>query len=98
MEVFYKSEIGLKYLDRQVFKPSQINWCCEAMYEVYTNKMVIKFGEMDGLLNTNTDVNIYECSCWGGEMFYDPYKINFCPFCGAKITVTEDVITSPESV
>lgn len=64
-------------------------FCCEEMAEAWKEKF-ISFGEYDGILNKDGNVNIYHCSpypegaCWG------ELAIKFCPFCGEEIEIVDE--------
>jgi hypothetical protein len=57
--------------------------CCDGM-EQALDKGLIGFGEAEGTLNTLPSMAIYQ-SRW--ESIYEE-PIEFCPFCGEKITCT----------
>ncbi len=74
-----------KYSNGRKFelKEIDVDYCC---YEM-EHTDCIKFGEFDGLLNQNQDVNIAKYSSYPECGYYTEEKINYCPFCGTSIEI-----------
>jgi hypothetical protein len=67
-----------------------IDFCCEEMEDAWKSRdRFIGFGEFDGMLNKDCNVNIYHCSPWPEGAVWDEMAIRFCPFCAEPIEIEE---------
>ena len=61
-------------------------FCCGDMAEAWEENF-IHFGETDGFLNRDENINIAHCSPYPEGAVFDEMAINFCPFCATKIEI-----------
>lgn len=70
------------------YEVKNIEYCCNDMKTAHSNN-IIGFGNNgEYSRRNNPNINVYEVWCTDGELYYEPQKINYCPFCGKTITVT----------
>lgn len=66
----------------------KVNVCCESM-EHALDARFISIGYYEYPDKTDNSVNIFKCYPWPEGAAWDSMKIEFCPFCGKKIEVSE---------
>lgn len=85
------------------YKLLRVEFCCKQMAENFGHPIPtmgrfnrtcpIDFGELhdfDYTLNHSNRVTVCDVSVYPGNVVYDTISIDFCPFCGGKITCTEE--------
>lgn len=87
----YTRDISMSAVKNSIEEISGIpcDFCCEVMAGAWEEDF-ISFGEFEGLLNKNGNVNIYHCRPYPEGAFWDELAIKFCPFCGEKIEIIDE--------
>ena len=72
------------------YKFDKAEFCCDDMRHAFNDKFVF-FGEYDGMLNKDNNINIGLCHLYPEGASWDEAAINLCPFCGDSIELMESV-------
>ena len=81
-----KKKDSIKPEDIHDIKKIDIIYCCKEMKEAFSEHY-IGFGEFEGPLNKNSNINIYHCIPFPEGAAWDEKSIKYCPFCREKITI-----------
>lgn len=72
------------------YEAIEIKPCCGDTAKALQDS-VIKFGEYESWpFNTENTLNIFRCYPYPEGACWNSYPINYCPFCGAKVTLIEE--------
>lgn len=79
---------GIYYKKGEVYEVnvSDTAFCCDDMESAWGQGFV-GFGEADGFLNKNKNVNVFRCYPYPEGAVFEEIAIRFCPFCAEKIEV-----------
>ena len=88
IENYNKDWIFYKKGDIKDIRVIETFFCCNKMEKAWKDRFIY-FGEYDEIsLNKNRDVNIYRCYAYPEGAVWDECKIDRCPFCGERISIS----------
>ncbi len=70
------------------YKFDRVDFCCGAMRRAFNDKFIF-FGEYDGTLNQDRNINIGLCHPYPEGACWDEIPIKLCPFCGEALESIE---------
>jgi len=70
------------------YKFDRAEFCCDDMRHAFNDNFVF-FGEYDGTLNQDKNINIGLCHPYPEGACWDEVAIKLCPFCGEVVELIE---------
>jgi len=70
------------------YKFERADFCCRKMENAFCDRFIF-FGEYDGTLNEDNNMNISICKPYPEGACWDELSIKLCPFCGETIELIE---------